>query len=627
MVPLIEPLGMDVAGPLVYGAYAKWSDIAITAFNNTQSYVNSIGSFQITPVTFEATFNPQIALPGFPTITPPVVPTAALEYNAPPMPAQPPAFDSPPYSPTAAPQFDVQAPAYQPPAVPQLATLTSPGAAPTLTDVAIPAAPDIELPPLPSLADLQVPQLPQLAIPTFSAVAPTFNVPVPTENFSFQPGQYVDSLLDQTKGTLSQMMNGDFVLPAAVANALRNRAYESANLEAARAEDDTFGEFAARGFEEPSGLLYARLAAVREKAQMARMGINRDVYAQDQQVALENLRAAVSGGIQLEGELIQLFTTTTQLQFDAAKFSLDVALQIFQARIAQYNAQVQAFGVQAEAYRDQIQGALAQAQIYSAEIEGLRVQGELNMQKVQLYNAQLEGIKTMVATYQAQVGAAEAVSRVNVSMVEAYSAQVGAFRTEVEAQTAQWQGYKAQVDAQLGNVQFYNTAVNAYGQRVQAWATGERASQEVVQLRIEQNKAHLASWQATAQLFEEQMKAELTRITTVKDTFEAQVESFKGQAEVATAAGEYDNRRFQLNLAQEQAIVDTSLKRSEAGFEQMRYITSSLLEVKKTIATIQSQLAASAMNTVHLGGQVSTYTGTNLGWSTNVSFSGSTEDI
>lgn len=626
-VPLIEPIGLDAAGPLVYNAYGQWSQIAIQAFNNAQDLTSHIGNFSITPVTFEASFDPQIALPGFPTIAPPTVPTAALAYNAPNLPPAPPAVDTPVYQPGTAPAFDVQAPAYQPPAAPQIVNATAPGAAPVLADPSIPAAPDYVLPALPSLADLQVPQLPKLSLPTFTASVPTFNVPVPTESFSFQPGQYVDTLLTSVKSTLSEMLSGDFVLPVAVANALRNRAYEAANVEEARAVDQTYGEFAARGFDEPPGLLHGRLETAREQARLARMGANRDVYVQDQQTAVENLRAAITGGIQLEGELIQLFTTTTQLQFEAARYSMDLALQVFQARIAQYNASLQAFGVQAEVFREQIQAALAQAQIYATEMDGLRVQGELNMQKVQVYAAQLDAIKTQMGIYQVQVSAAEVQSRVNVAKVEAFTAQVGAYRSQIEAQVAQWQGYKAQVDAQLGGVQFYNTAVNAYGQRVQAWATGERANQAAVQLKIDQNKMQLASWEATAKLFEEQMKAELARISTVKDTFEAQVESYRGQAEVASAAGEYDNRRFQLNLAQEQAIVDTSLKRSEASFEQMRYITSAMLEIKKTIATIQSQLAASAMNAVHIGGQVSTNTDMSLGWNTSVSFSGSVNDV
>jgi hypothetical protein len=449
---------------------------------------------------------------------------------------------------------------------------------------------------------------------------------VPLADFAFSPAQYVDGLLTQVKTTLGSMLTGDFVLPDAVAAALRNRAYESANREESRAIDSAYDEFGARGFEEPPGLLTLRLRELADRAQLARMGINRDVYVQDQQVALENLRFAVSTGVQLEGQLIQLFVTTTQLQFEAARYTFESAIQIFQARIQQYNAQMQAFGIEASVYRDQIYGALAQAQAYAAAMEGLRVRGELNLQQVQVYSAQLQGVGEMVAIYNAQVQAADVTSRVNLNKVQAFGAEVEAFKAQIQAQMAEWDGYKTQIDAQVSAAQFYQTSVNAFGAQVSAWGTGEQVKQRAIGLQLQQGAMTLDVWKTKLALFEEQLKAELARVATVKDAFEAEVDVFKGQAEVASAQGEYDNRRFQLNLTQEQAIVETSMKRAEANFEQMKYITSVMVEIKKTLATVEAQLAASAMNAVNVGAHIQSSDGQNIGWDTSVSFSGSVDD-
>lgn len=626
-VPLIMPTAVDVAGPLVYSAYDKWSTIALQAFGQAQTFVGDMGNYTLAPVTFDASFDPQMALPGFAPIAAPTVPATDLKYVAPPLPPDTPQLDLPLYSPTAPPQFDVAQPTYAPPATPLLATVDDPGTMPALAAVAIPDSPTYTLPDLPALSTIVVPAAPTLALPTFDAVLADFSAPIPNADFSFTPDTYVDSLLTDVKSTLTDMLAGDFVLPAPAATALRNRAYDSANREEARGIDQIYVEFAARGFEEPPGLLQQRTAFVREQAQLARMGTNRDVYVQDQQIALENLRVAVTGGIQLEGQLISLYTAQTQFKLQAAQFALNVALQIFQARVTQYNTQAYAFGVRAQVYRDQISAALAQAQIYATEVESARVQGELNMQKVQLYVAQFNAVRSMVDIYTAQVNAAEAVSRTNVATVEAFSAKVGAMKAQVDAQVAQWQGYRAQVDAQLGAAQFYSTSVNAYGQRVQAWATSERSNQSVVELRNAQAQMQLTAWESKLHLFDEQVKAELARVEAVQASFNAQVTLYKSQGEIAAVAGEYDNRRFQLNLAQEQAIVDTSLKRADANFEQMKFITTIMVEIKRAIATVEAQLAASAMNAVNIGGHVQSNTGVNVGWDTNVSFSGSVNDV
>lgn len=626
-VPIIVPAGGGASG-VVIDAYQKWSAIAAQAYAKAQELAGQMGDVSITPVTFDASFNPQIALGAFPTLSAPPVPTADLQFHVPAGLPAPPALDPVTYQPTAAPSDAPQAPAYLPPAPPQIGALSAPGDAPTVVAPDMPVPPDYVLPAPPSLAALQMPDLPALDVPVFAATVPALNIPFPDENFSFTPQAYADSLLDQTKSVLSAMMSGDFVLPTAAVEAIRARAQTAAFIEEGRLVDQAYNEIAARGFnEEPNGLLNQRVTIARDTALKMRAEANRDVYIQDQTVAKENLREAVRSGIQLEGSLIQLRISETQLQFDAAKYALDVAIQVFQARISLYNASLQGFTAEAAVFRDRISALQAQAQAYLAEMEGVRAQGELNMQQVSLYNAQLEGVRTMVGVYTAQIQAAEVQSRVSLAAVQAYGAKVQAFGAEVSAQNAQWMGYKTQVDAQLGAAQFYQTSMNGFSARIQAWATGEQGRQNAARFKLEEGKMSLEQWHAQLESFDAQLKTELTRVQAVAQAFGSQVDIYKANAQVADAAAQFDERRFQLNLAQEQAIVDTSLKRSEASFEQVKYITTLMVEIKRTLATVESQLAASAMNAVNIGAQLSTADNQSVDWSTNVSLSGSVDDV
>lgn len=624
--PLVMPLGTEDAFPIVSNAYDKWSGIASQAFAQAQSLAGQMANIPLTPVTFDATFNPQIALGGFPNIGPAPVPTSALDFNPPGAPQAPPPLDAPIYSPVDAPAFDVPTPNYNLPAPPVIAPLTQPGAAPALTAPVIPDAPSVTMPALPALAAIAVPDLPVFNLPQFTATLPVMDVPLPNTDFSFVPAPFNDDMLGTLKSTISSMLQGNFVLPTAAINAIRARAYMAADMEENRNVDEAYNELAARGFAEPSGLLNARVLQARNMASLARSQINRDVYIQDQQAALENLRAAVGTGVQLEGSLMQLQMQQNELELNAARFALDVTVQVFQSRIGLYNAQLQAYSVQATVYRDQIQGVLAQAQIYQTEMEGARIRGELNMQQVELYNAQIRGVQTMVEIYTAQVQGAEAAARANLAIIQGYDASVRAFAAEVGAQTAQWDGYKTQVQAQLGTVQFYGTAVDAYGKRVQAWATGEQTKQASARLQLNVNEQTLTAWKSNLDLFQTQVGAELDRVRAATAAFGSQVDVYKAGAEIASATASFDERRFQLNLAQEQAIVDTSLKRSEASFEQMKFFTTLLVELKRTLATVQAQLAASAMTAVNVGAQVSSSGSQSVDWSTRLDISGSDQD-
>jgi len=625
--PLIMPLGTEDAFPLVNNAYDKWSGVAYQAFAQAQQYAGQLANIPLTPVTFDATFNPQIALGGFPTIAAPPTPTEDLKFNAPGDPREPPSFDAPVYNPGSMPEFDVPAPNYTMPAPPTLAPLTSPGAAPALAIPEMPDAPTIALPTAPDLGTIEIPSLPVFDLPQFTATPPVMDIAMPSADFSFVPAPFNDDLMQPLKDTISKMLQGDFILPSAAIDAIRARAQRAANMEESRGVDTAYAELAARGFAEPPGQLHTRVQQARDNARLARSETNRDVYIQDQTAALENLRAGVAGGIQLEGSLAQLSVQENELQLNAAKYAMDVTMQLLTARIGLYNAQLQGFAIAAQVYRDKLQGALAQVQIYQTEMEAAKIRGELNAQQVELYNAKLRGVQTAVEIYTAQVQGAEVRARANLAVIQGFSAQVQAFTAQVGAQTAQWDGYKAQVQAQLGTVQYYQTAVQAYGERVRAAATGEQVKQASAELQLKSSGLQLDAWRSSLQLFQARTEAEVERIKAVAMSFGAETDVYKANAQIAEAAASFDERRFQLNLAQEQAIVETSLKRSEASFEQMKFFTTMLVEMKKTLATVQSQLAASAMTAVNIGAHVSSSGSQSIGWSTSVGISESGSDF
>lgn len=231
-------------------------------------------------------------------------------------------------------------------------------------------------------------------LPEFPALADLLNIPIPTENFSFTPGQYQDDMLAAVKSTIRSMMAGDFVLPEPAATALRNRAYDAANREEARATDTAYGEFAARGFDEPPGMLRARLDEAHDAARLARMGANRDVYVQDQQIAQENLRAGVSAGVQLEQVLVGLFTAQEQLQLEAAKFALDIAVRIFETRIRQLVALEELTAAQAQVYTAKVNALLgfyrAQIEKYDSDTKRIEVKKDGFVANVELYKAKAQ---------------------------------------------------------------------------------------------------------------------------------------------------------------------------------------------------------------------------------------------
>lgn len=355
---------------IVNDAYDKWSGIAQSAFATAQQLATQLANIPLSPVAFNAHFDPQIALTPFPTLTKPA-PVGDLSLTLPPLPPEP----------------------------------------------------------------------------------PTITVPV------LPPLDYVSSLLDQMKGVITSLLSGNG-LPAAAASAIRNRAYSDAYAEEDRAVAQAYDEFAARGFAEPGGQLNKRITEARNDARNKRQQINRDVFIQEQLTAIENLKFAVTSGVQLEGMQVTVF-----------RAKADVAL-------------------------------------------------------------------------------------------------------------------------------------------------------ETVRISAETNRLMMDGWRAKVELFDVQLKGQMAQLDATLRAYLANVSAYQADAQIATAAGEFDNRRFQLNLAQEEAQVNTEMKRQDQQFEQMRFITSVMLEIKKTLAAVSSQLASAALSAVNIGASLSSGTSESVGYSLGISYSG-----
>lgn len=617
---LLYPLVLDGATSLVDAAYARFTNFTNQAWNLAVNAINDLGQFTVPQISFNARFDPQIALDQFPTIPAPDAPP--LNNQLPPSPATPPVLDYTTVQVTAPPVDTNVPPVYVDPAFPTLVTIDAPGSAPTLAPVSIPSAPSLSFPELPDLLPLDLPTPPSLVYPTFTATAPVFNAPIPTETFGFSPAQYVDDLLTKTKALISTMQDGGTGLPAAVAKALRDRATLEADNEVQRATEEAYDDFAARGFTEPGGVLAERVARVRSDAQAQRAGTNRDIYVQDQQVAIENLRFAVTSGIQLEGQLIQAFNVQQQMALDAMRIAQELAISIFNARVSAFNAQVQAYQVDAEVFRDLIQAESLKVELYKGLLEGEQTKAQISSILVERYRAQLQGVQTLVDVYKAQLEAVNSEIAANAQQLDIFRTRVSVMSEEVKAQTAQIEGYKSRIEAQTAKASFYEAATRGFAARVTAYSESTNAQINAARLGLETNQLKQTAWRDTITLFSAQVQALQAQMDTIVREYGMQTEIYRAKAQVATAAAEANNRAFQLNLAEQQAVVDTSLKNAELLLKQVDATAQITSEVKKAIAQVAGQLTAAAMSAVSFHAGTNYSGGMSLGYNLGVNYSG-----
>lgn len=610
----------DGPANMVWMAYDKYTQFAATAYTLATNQVQTLGSFALTPLPVTTQFNIDTSVYGFHRPQVPALPT--LTYNDPGSVPAPPSTQITPVQLTAPPaEPNVAPPVFDTFATPGPLDATAPDL-PDLPTVQIPTMPTIDLPPVPTLRDLALPEAPDIQIPAFPGVRPTLNLEAPSNQWSFTPEQYVSDLLNKVRATVSGMLDGGTGLPASVAQALRDRANAEADVQQARDEQTVIEDWASRGFEAPQGPMRKELAMVRQDAANRRSAASRDVTIQDQQIAVENLRFAVTQGVALESMLMQAHMEDMRLSLSALQYARDTTIAVFNAKVQLANTEMQAYQVDAQVWRSQIEGELAALDVFRSKIEAQRLIGEINQQDVAIYSERLRAVSVQADLYRTQMQGAEAQARANVSTAEAFRAQMEGFNGQVRAYEVQWDAFSRQMASNEIKARIYELTEGAYATRV-------RAVSDINQSKIAQQQGDIAAADLRLRGWRGQLDALLARTGAERDRVNAlvaisgqQVDLYRANVAVETAASDANLRTLMTALERERARTSVDLQNVELQIRQMEQNAALVLEAKKTIAQVSSQLAASSMSAVNFSAGTHSGLSQSYGCSTSYNYSG-----
>ena len=619
----------DPAVDLTYQGWDVFQRYAANGVALATSQVNNLNNFQTDWITWDASFNADGSLSGFvrptrPVLTP--ITTVDLSGSVPDAPTfslNPIVLDTAPAEPSALsnfPELDLSVNG------PDSIGADRPGSAPELVIPDAPTEPGLNSYDSPVLATIDDVATPEIDIVAFAELAPEFDAPPPNEVIDFVEEPYVSQLLDGIKSRITAMLAGQG-LPPEVEDQLYSRLVD-------REEDSARGllqaineDFASRGFEaEPNGMLARRRTEVRVENARKRAGHNRDVYIQAQTVAVENVRLAVSSGIQLEGTLIQAHMQVEQRKFDLAVKTKDVAIAVFNAYVSSFNAQVQAFNARIAAYQAYNDGQKVRAEIYRTQVEAAKLKGDMNLQLVQIYEAQNKAELAKVEVYKAQIDGFRARIDAARAKLDGYRGEVDAYRAFVEAYKTEWDAERVRIEAQVQRGEIYKTIASVYASRVGVWQTKGEA-------KIQENRAQLASIQAFMQQHEGQIRAVLARLEASKTNLQAQVAQqdaavrvYQIDAGVESTAVDADTRVYQAQSDRENQRLQIRLKDAELQITQLNQRANLLLRAMESASNASSQLAASAMSAVNFSAGVSSSASRGESCSTAFSYSGEIAD-
>ena len=618
-------IGTDPAVLFAEGGYSVFMDLAPKTFNQAVESAGQLADMVIEPIQFTASFDYNSQLTPFQRPARPVIDGNAFNVNLPAPPPDAPTFQPREVGAAPAPTLDIDDPNLVFAPRPDTPIVDIPQRPPTPLDLTIPTAPNYVLPELPTFIDLNLPSPPSIQMPRFEGERPVLDLPPINENWSWSLQQYVSQLLDETKAKVRQMMDGETGLES-VENVLFERGRARIEVEQRRAIDTRIDEFATRGFSEPNGILSLAVDEIIQSGLNQKGELNREITLGKYREMVENVRFAVQQGIALEQVAVNLHVQEQQLALQAAQFQRETAIALLNVRVSVFNALLQGYQADASVFQTRIQAELARIELFRAQIEGEKVRGEINEQRARLYAEQVRGLNAMAEFYRSQVQAVQAQADVERAKIDRYKADVDAYSARWRAYGEEVGGYKASIDAENAKAQVHRNFVDAFATRTQAWGTQEGNKVALERLRIDQSGQTLAAWRAQIEKMQALLSVEGERIRAQATRAGALAQIYTADASIETAASAATDRSFQLGMERERAEVDTQLKAAEMRIQENIALTAQIVEIRKSLSQVLSQLAASAMSAMNFSASVSSSRSRSISCDTRFSWSGEVAD-
>lgn len=518
-----------------------------------------------------------------------------------------------------APVFTATEPAISTFAPPSAFTETVP-VEPALNDPVYPDTPASTLPTAPTARELILPTAPALIAVSFDGVIPTRLAAPPGATFNYSNAAYQSDLTDALKTQLLSLVNNarqTGLLPA-IEDQIWNRARERTASQGKRLLAAVSRQTAAMGWNMPQGDEALALQRATDEAVKLDVTESRAIAIAQAELEQKNFQFSIQTAIGLEGQLINLHNAEQQRLFEAARYTIEAAIQLYGMEVAYFNANVSLYDTQARVYADRLRAQLNEVEIFKAQLEGQKLIGDMNAQDVALYQAKIGAIVSTYELYKAQLSGVKLHLEGDALKLQRFESTVRAFAEKVRAKSLENDIYKTQQDGEKIKVDLYSGLTQAFRSRMEGFKieTDAKVAKQDSDIKIAYDVPLKVAEQNT-EIFKSMIQAESEKLKALSSLFETRGRVYESQtkgqaarvdAEVQIQKNEIDKLVAEANIRLEamKGNVSTLLAEKEM-----------LLGIQKAIAQIKAQLTAAYGSAINYGASISS--GNNYGDSHNTS--------
>jgi len=484
-----------------------------------------------------------------------------------------------------------------------------------------PDKPVAALPVAKALRELTLPASPAINTVTFEGILPIPLSAPPDTAFVFTEAEYQSMLNTGLKGKLYDLIlnTKQTGLDPVIEQQIWDRARERANATAQALVTNISRLYMRSGWTMPQGDEAERVFEAMESQVETNVTESRSIAVAQATLEQSNFQFSFTQAIAFEGQLLGLYNSVQQRQFESSKYVIEAAINLYQIKVAYFNANVSLYTAQSTIYRDKIQAELAKLELYKAQLEGQKLISDLNSQDITNYKAQIDAVVAIFGLYKTELEAVKTQIDGDGLTLQQFEGSIRAYASEISAKSLEYDGYKAELSGEETKATIYNSLVNAFGKTTDAFAasTDAKIKKQTSDIKV--------GYDVPLQILSAETEAFKIKVAAKTEQLGALTTLNKTNAEIYDTRVKSEGTRINAEVSVQKQEIEYLVAKANTAIEAAKANVAAFISQKeliigtfKTIAQVQAQLVAAFGSSVNYGASISSTSGESASISTNI---------
>ena len=347
---------------------------------------------------------------------------------------------------------------------------------------------------------------------------------------------------------------------------------------------------------------------------------SREIEITEYEIKVKQLQFTVDQAKEVESLMMNFFHKQADRSLTAAKAVSDNGIDVLNALIGKYNAEVGLY--KAEAFALQTWGNFEanKIAIYKAELEGTEIESRIQSLHIDAYTQKVKIFETIASIHNIEMQSVKILSDLERLKLDIFKTEGEIYNDKIEAERLKISIYKEETEVE--KVRLSVLVENLRVKEMMVAVSRQNLEAQDIKSRnmIEQNRLRMDAYKMQVEQINSSIQVELKNSDISVKEFNASVDAYT--AKISGIGVQHDLKMKELDSEIQVAKFNLEKAVSDSEMTTKGYVSLKELELKANegVMNVAAQVAASALNSINVSASISDSESKSIGYS----YSGST---